>query len=499
VEEKAVLGIPWTILTYGVQKLITFASTIALAHLLVPEDFGVVALGLLVIALVAYFRDLGIGSVLIVRQDLGDHAKGTALTLMLATGVALTVVVTALSPVIAAIFDAKRLSGVLAALSAILLLAGVGWFYESLMQRELEFRKRFAGLLIQSVVYAGTAVLLAALGAGVWSLVAGHLAGTVAYAVALVALAPYRVRPAFDRAEARSLFNSSRGFLAQGLLGFVQQNADFLAVGGMLGERQLGFYSMAYRIGELPYLAIADPIAKVTFPGFSRMRHRGEDFRPAFLGALRLVALVTCPVGVVLSATAQPFTETVLGEEWLPMVGPLAVLGVWASLRTIQVTIAWLLNAAGHAELMGGISAIVLVPLLPGLFAAAELGGITTVAWVVLGDMLLSISLLSFFAAHRLDVSLADQWRATRPVLAGCVPAWLVARLVAETMSDAVPILALAGSAAAGIAVYVATVAVVSPGTLRDAARQARRTLRRGETGVTPAPDTVPAAPREHQ
>jgi lipopolysaccharide exporter len=499
VEEKAVLGVPWTLLTYALQKAITFASTVALARLLVPADFGIVALGLLVVALVGHFRDLGLGGALIVRQDLDERGKGTALTLMLATGVGVTVLVVGLSPLLADVFDEPRLDGVLAALSAIVLLAGIGWFYETVLQRELEFRKRFVGLTVQSLTYAGTAVLLAALGAGVWSLVAGHLAGTVAYTATLLGLTPYRVRPAFDRDEARGLFVTGRGFLAQGLLGFTQQNADFVAVGGALGARQLGFYSMAYRIGELPYLAIADPIAKVTFPGFSRMRHRGEDFRPAFLSGLRLVALATCPLGVVLSATADPFTRAVFGSEWLPMIGPLAVLGIWASVRTVQVTVAWLLNSAGHADLMGLISAVVLLPLVPALFVAAELGGITAVAWVMLGDIAFSLVLLSFFAARRLGVAASAQWRAVGPVALACVPTWAAAWAVAQVTDGTPAGVALAASAGAGAAAYLGAVSLLAPGLIPEAARQVARTLGRASGAsepVSPAPETVPAAPR---
>ena len=65
----------------------------------------------------------------------------------------------------------------------------------------------------------------------------------------------------------------------------------------------------------------------MTFPGFARALSKGDDIRPAFLSVLRLVALVTCPIGILLSAAAEPFTLAVFGERWEPMIGPLAVLG----------------------------------------------------------------------------------------------------------------------------------------------------------------------------
>jgi O-antigen/teichoic acid export membrane protein len=353
------------------------------------------------------------------------------------------------------------------------------------MQREFEFRKRFVAVTVSSIVYVVVALSLAVLGAGVWSIVIGQITATAASGAALLALAPYRVRPVFDRDEARESLAAGRGFLLQGGLAFLQQNADYISVGRVLGAAQLGFYSMAYRIGELPYYAIADPVARVTFPSFARMRHEGEEVAMPFLSALRMVALVTCPLGIVLSAAAEPFTAILFGDKWLPMVGPLSVLGIWAAVRPVQVTIGWLLNSVGAAGLMGVISALVLLAMLPGLVVAAELGGITAVAWVMLADITLSLLVLGFVAERRAGVPMVSQWRALSPIVVGCAGTWGVASAVVRAMSDASPGLALAGSALTALATYVATISILDPGLLRHAFAQVGRAL-----GKLPAPAT---------
>jgi len=478
VEDKAVGGARWTLLSYAVSKGLTVATTIALARLLLPSDFGLVALALLTIGALSQFNDLGLGGVLVLRQDLDRRAQGTILTLMLGMSAGIAAALFFLSGVVADLFDQPQLAAVLTVLAVIPLFGGLNWFYEALLQRELEFSRRVAAQVTQSVSYAAVALTMALFGAGVWSLVAGQVAGALAYATVLVAVAPQRVLPRFDRREARAVLGAGRGFMAQGGLAFIQTNADYLVVGRTLGATQLGFYSMAYRMSDLPYQGIADPIAKVTFPGFARMRARGEDVRPAFLSTLRLVALVTCPLGILLSGAADPFTRALFGENWLPMIAVLNVLGLWAAIRTVQVTIAWLLNSVGEAGLMALISALVLLPLIPGLAVAGVFGGIAAVAWVVLADIVVSLLVLAYFADRRAHVSLRSQWLAIKPVVIASPFAWAAARAAAEASSSAPPLLSLVAAVAAGGVAFLALVTLVEPRALKQAAEQVDRAVR---------------------
>ena len=103
------------------------------------------------------------------------------------------------------------------------------------------------------------------LGAGT----ASQIAGTLVFALTLIVASPYRIRPTFERGTAATAIREGRGFLAQSGLSCIELNADSMSVGGFLGSAQLGYYSMAFRVAELPYWAITEPVAKVTFPGFT--------------------------------------------------------------------------------------------------------------------------------------------------------------------------------------------------------------------------------------
>jgi PST family polysaccharide transporter len=479
-DRRAAREVPWALLTYAASRGINILTTIALARLVTPHEFGLVALAALTIQTISLFNDLGLGGALITRKELDRRAMGTMLTLMLGMHALMTVVIVAVAPLAAALFREPRLTGILLALAGTVVLAGASWFQDALLQRQLRFRRRFVAQMVQSGVYMVVALALGFAGAGVWSIVIGQVAGLLVYSIVLLFLAPLRVRPAFDRTEAREAFAAGRGFMLQGGLDFLRRNVDYLAIGRFLGAKNLGYYSMAYRLGELPYFAIADPVARVSFPAFSKMHHADEDPRPAYLTTLRLVALLACPLGVLLSAAADPFTRTLFGGTWLPMIGPLAVIGIWAAIRPVQTTASWLLNSIGRAGSVARVSAVVVGPFIAGVVLAAALADITAVAWVVVAESLVSLVAIAVLVRRHASVSVASQWRAVRPVVAGCVAAWPVAAVVSEATERMPPPAALALAVAAGAVVYVAVVSLVAPGTFPYALSRARGMLGRG-------------------
>ena len=478
-EERAIRGVPWTFLSFGATKIITLAATVVLARLLDPADFGVMALALLAFGFLGLFRDLGLGATLVLRQDLGERAYGTILTLMLATAVGVSLLVAASAPLAAALLDEPRLNSLLPALAGTTVFGSLAWFYESLLQRELDFRRRFVGQLTQSLGFALGSIPFAAAGLGVWSLVLGQVISLVAYSGVYLLIVPHRVRPVYDRDIARDAFTTGRGFLAQGWLAWVSQNVDYLVVGRVLGTAQLGYYSMAYRLSELTHFGIADPIAKVTFPSFARMRHEGREIGSSYLSALRLVALAVVLIGAVLSGAADPFTRTVLGAEWVPMIGPLAVLGVWAAAKPIQATVGWLLNSTGHAGTVAAVSAVALVPEVPLLIVAAH-ESTTAVAAVVLAETVLAALAAAVLVQRRIGLALRSQARVLAPLIVAGAVAWLASRGVASLTDDAAALASLALSVLAGVAGYAASVRLLEPDTFGFAREQLRRAFGRG-------------------
>ncbi len=471
-EDGAARGVPWAVLTYAISRLATVLTTVVLARVLLPGDFGLMAVALLVIGAAQVIGELGLGGVLVLWQDLDRRAMGTLFSLMALLGTAAMLVLAAVAPVMAVVFDEGRLTWILVAMAPGLAVSALTWFYESLLQRELLFARRFACYVAYGVTFAVVALSLGFLGAGVWCLVVGQLAAVTAQGIAFVAVAPYRVRPAFDRAVARRAVGQGSAFMAQGGIAFLRQNADYLAVGSLLGSARLGIYSMGYRLSELPSWGVADPVAKVTFPSFARMRARGEDVGGPFRSTLGLVALVTCPVGIALSAAAGPFTTAVLGDRWASLATPLVVLGLWGAVRPVQVTLGWFLNSIGRAGSSARTSAVVSLVLVPSAFLAAAFGGITAVAGVMLAEAIVTSVLFVFLAQRHGAVAAGGQLRALQPVIIAGGLAWVAGRLAVHASEGAVPAaVSLVLSVVAVLLTFTATIAALRPGMFGDLIR----------------------------
>lgn len=460
-EERAIRGFSWTFLGIGLSKGIATITTIVLAALLSPQDFGIVAIGLIVVNFVSWFGGSSFGATLVVHQELDRRGQGTVLSLSLLGSTGSAVVIVALAPILASVLHQPRLTAVLSTLTISVALSGLTAFYESLLQRELEFRRRFVATSTQTASYAIIAISLAAAGAGVWSLVVGQVLSVALFATALVSLAPHRVLPAWDRERAGGLFTTGRGFAMQGLTAFVRQNVDTLAVGRSFGAGPTGFYSMAIRLGDLTYAAITDPIARVTFPAFARSRARGEDVRPAFLAVLRLVAVLTVPCGVVLSAASEPFTRLFFNASWAPMADILTIVGIWAAIRPVEATLGWLLNSLGQARAVARVSVWVLVPLIAGLLVVVRFHDVALVAIVPVADTFFSLAILTTLVGQHAGLQSSALARSVAPIALAGVVSWVATAIASSALAGATAVVALAGSVLTAGASFVLVLLIV--------------------------------------
>jgi PST family polysaccharide transporter len=475
-ERTAVRGIRWTFLATAGVRLGGLATTFVLAHLLEPGDFGTVAFGTLLAMGLTQLASAGVPAALVVAQGLERPVLGAALGLLLALGAGAALLMVAAAVPLAHVLGRPGDAPVFACQAIPLLFVGAAQFHVAVLQRDLLFKRMLACLSGQVVATSVVSVAAAAAGAGLWSLVAGQIAGAAALCALAIAVSPEQVRPRLDRGDSGRLFGDGKGFALQGGLAFVEQNADYFVVGAALGAHRLGLYSVAYRIGEIPYTGIVNPVSQATFPGFARMRSRGEHLTDAFVASLRLIVACALPVCILVSGAARPLVEALLGPGWSGVVPLLTILGLWGALRVVQGPIAWFLNSAGLAWHVGRAYALLLAVGIPLLVVAAHRGGTEGVAWVMVGSMAAMTGIVAGITSRRAGVPLRRLVEAVAPPAAAAVPAWLAARGVDELTRSAAPLESLLAAFAAGALAYAVILIALDrtlPGALLRGLRQA--------------------------
>jgi len=333
-------GVRWGTFDRTVQTVLRMGTTILLARLVAPEDFGLIAIALVVVNLAALISGLGLGPALVQRRELRAEHIGVAFTLSAGFGTFLAAL-TALSAVpAAAFFDQPSLREVLPVLAVIFLFKGIELTPNDMLIREMRFRGYYLTSTIAVTVASAVGVVLAVAGWGIWalvslSLVEAALASVLAWVVAIRA-GVWSPSVSMDRAALRDLLPYSSYVTVSLLVGYGQSNADNLLVGKILGARPLGYYNLAYRAFLLPLQRFGEVIGDSVFPALSAVKDDLPRLRAGFIRSTQYVALVFFPLTIGMAITAPQAVPVAFGRQWIPAVHTLQVLALTGPLASMS-------------------------------------------------------------------------------------------------------------------------------------------------------------------
>ena len=470
---RSVRGGAVTLAAQGLRFAIQIGSTMILARLLVPGDFGLIGMAVAVTGFVALFRDLGLSQATIQRESI-THADVNALFWVnVAVSTVLALLTVAMAPLLGWFYGDPRVTGITMALAAGFLMGGLAAQHQALIDRQMRFRARGAVDVASLAIGAIAGVTAAMLGAGYWSLVVQTLAMSLATAVGFWLLSRWRPgRPAWSTA-ARSMLHFGGHLTGFHVLNYVGRNVDNLLIGRVWGAGPLGLYTRAYQLLMLPIRQINAPLAAVGMPALGRLRSEPDRYRAVYLRVLEKIALLTMPSVALLIATSDWVIRLVLGPGWSGAAAMFTWLGVAALIQPAANTTGWLFisQERGRDMFRWGIlgTAISVVAIVAGL----PWGAVGVAAVYALSDILIKTPLLFWHVGRSGPVRTSDLYRALlTPALAAA--ATLAVVLLFRSVAPAVPPLnGLLISVSLGFAATVVTL-VLTPGG-RAALRDIRR------------------------
>ena len=475
---RALRGMVWAYTSYVGGRLLILLSTAVLARILVPEQFGLVALALTFMALLDGVSDIGLSQALVIQPDdrLYDRAE-TVFVSSVVLGLVLSLIVAAISPLMASAFGQPALVGIGPVLGANFFLRSLGSTHYALAQRSLNFRARTVAEFADVLVRGPTGIVLALAGMGAWSLVIGYLVGTVALVVTIWQQIRWRPKLTPHWADLRTLARFGGTLSAVDVVASVIANVDYLFVGGVLGTTALGLYTLGFRLPELLILNLSVVAGRVLYPAFAA----ADDLGRAFLISLRYTLIVSLPIAVVLVVLAEPFIRVAFGAQWLGSVSAMRILTIYAFAISLGIPPGTVIKATGRAGILLKLAIFRLVAVVVGLVLFTHLG-IAAVASTQAVVAVLAEGIILVIVTRLVGVGVATTSRTAWPALvaatAMAVPTIAIDHLVSSPLAS----LVLAGLG--GAAAYLAALALVAPDALRYLGSRISRVRR-------VAPDTL--------
>lgn len=379
--QRATAGVFWVGLSAAANSLFAMLIKYVLVRMLLPAQFGLVAMAGLAIDLLQMFREMGFSSALIYRKGDVHKAADTMFTTVMVIAVLLFVLAFLCAPLVAAFFRAPELTAVLRVLALNILISAFGEVQFSLLAKNLAFRERLLPDLVPTVVYGVVAIGLALMNMGVWSLVIAKVVDSFLTSLLAWVVVPWwRPRLRFDRQEARELLGYGKHIVGSSVLVFLITNLDNTFVGRVLGQEQLGYYGTAYTQANLPAKQISSVIGQVLFPTYSQIQDDRAFMHRAFFRTLHYVALLVTPLTVAMIAFASPFINMVYGVTWAPTILPLQILAVYGLLRALAVNMGSVFRAAGKPHWLTYIAVWRLAVMGIFLYPATRYYGIVGVS-----------------------------------------------------------------------------------------------------------------------
>jgi len=387
-KQRMAAGAAWLVLFRLIERGIGFISTLILARLLVPGDFGLVAMATAILAALELMGAFSFDMALIQNQNAQREHYDTAWTFDVGFGLLKALAMLALAYPSADFFDEPRVAPVMMALSIAVALQGFENIGVVAFQKDLEFHKEFWFGLTKKIIGFIVTISLALWLRSHWALVGGMIALRLTGLVLSYRLHPFR--PRLSTARARELFSYSKWLLLNNLLIFLNNRGTDFIIGRISGARALGLYSVSYELANLPTTELVWPISRAVFPGYSRLAESRPQLSAAFLQVIGMVALLTVPAGAIIGLLAEPVVMLLLGEKWLeavPLIQVLAVFGIFRSLH----------GPTGSIYLALGKPKVVAILQCVQLGIAAALMFYCVPKWGAIGAAY-SLSIAAFFA-----------------------------------------------------------------------------------------------------
>jgi len=444
-KQKTVRGGALTMLGQGVGMVIQISTTVILARLLLPTDYGLQSMVLTLTAFFSLFKDAGLSVASVQREDLTNDQVSTLFWINIGLGTLLTILVAAAAPLLAAFYKEPRVLWLTVASASIFFFNSLSIQHRALLDRSMRFATNAKIDILCSCVSAFIAIGMAALKFGYWSLICQNISlpliGTIAVWIAM----PWVPGKPRWTPELKSMVRFGGTVTLNSVVVYVAYNVEKILLGRYWGAAPLGIYGRAYQLATLPVQQLIGAVHPIAFSVLSRMQKERERLHGAYLKSLSLIVSLTIPVVISSGLFANEIVAVVLGKKWAEAAPVLRLLAPTVMFLALVNPFSWFLRATGQVRRSLNTAFLICPVVILGIVAGLRYGP-RGVAFGYSSAMVLLFVPVVKWATYGTGITTRAYWNAIkRPLCAGFLgglAAWLLREWYANKL-ESLPLLVL--------------------------------------------------------
>jgi len=415
-------GAAWMVLLRLFDRSLGLISTTVLARLLVPADFGLVAMAMSVIAVIELATAFSFEIALIQKPAPEREHFDTAWTLNIIIAMLGALVTVALARPAASFYGAPRLGPVMWAIAGAWLISGFENTGTVNFRREMNFSAEFRWMASKRVLSFVATMIAAFTFRSYWALVIGMATSRIGGVVISYVVQPFR--PRLSLSTARELVGFSGWMLANNMAIVVFSRLPQIYVGRVLGAKTLGAYAVSSEIAQMVHTELVAPINRSMFPGYARLAHDADAFRRVCVEATAVILLIVLPVSAAVAVLAGPMVRVLLGEQWgeaVPIIRVLAFSGAIAALNSNNLSAYIALGRPHIPTIFLAARVLIFAAILMALSSTPSAVAVASAELVAsLGSLLVSLPMLLSMLRLTVRDYVATMWR---PLIASALGA----------------------------------------------------------------------------
>lgn len=416
IKQKTIAGLRWSTIERFSSQGIRFIISIIIARILSPADYGIIGMIMIFIEISNVFVGGGFSSALIRKQNRTDADMSTVFYYNIAVSIIFYIIIFATAPIIADFYNVEIIKPVVRIVGLNVIIGAFGAIQSTILNIKIDFKTQTKISFIALLISGSVGIIMAIKGFGVWTLVVQTLVQTFMSTILLWFFIKWQPQKIFSLNSFKELFGFGSKLMLSGLIDSIYRNIYQVIIGKLFTTADLGYFTRAKGLTQLPSSNITSVIQRVTFPVLSEMQDDLKQLETNYRKLLKMSAFVIFPLMLLLSALGEPLVIILLTEKWLPAVPLLQVLCFGYMFYPIHAINLNLLQVKGRSDLFLKIEIIKKIITTIILIITAPLGVFVMCIGIVISS-LISLIINTYYTGKLIQIGFIKQIRDILPII----------------------------------------------------------------------------------